>query len=103
MAYYRSRACDELRSLTSHMDPGYICQKALILVLLLSAPVIITSLFIGLIVSIFQAATQIQDQSLSFVPKLIVVGLVLMISGPWMAGLIVKFSAQLISSIATIR
>jgi len=85
------------------MDPGYICQKALILVLLLSAPVIVCSLIVGLAVSIFQAATQIQDQSLSFVPKLLIVGLVLMIAGPWMTGLIVKFGAQLLTGIADIR
>lgn len=61
-----------------------VIQAAMIAALKLAAPILIGSVAVGLIVSIFQAATQIHEQTLSFVPKLIVIALILVILGPWM-------------------
>ena len=61
-----------------------VIQAAMIAAMKLAAPVLLGSMAVGLIVSIFQAATEIHEQSLSFVPKLIVIALILVILGPWM-------------------
>jgi flagellar biosynthetic protein FliQ len=61
-----------------------VFQAAMIAALKLAAPILIISVAIGLIISIFQAATQIHEQTLSFVPKLFAIALVLVILGPWM-------------------
>lgn len=66
--------------------------QALILILLLSGPPIIISTVIGLIIAIFQAATQIQEQTLSFTVKLFAVVLTLMMMGGWLGGQIVNFA-----------
>lgn len=74
-------------------------RQALELTLLIAAPVLLTALIIGLLVSIFQAATQINEQTLSFIPKLIGMFGVLIIAGPWMVGLMVDFIQRLFSNI----
>lgn len=61
-----------------------VFQAAMIAALKLSAPILIISVAIGLVISIFQAATQIHEQTLSFVPKLFAIVLILVILGPWM-------------------
>jgi flagellar biosynthesis protein FliQ len=61
-----------------------VSQDAMIVAIKLTAPVLIPSLVVGLIIAIFQAATQINEATLTFVPKLIVIALVLLIVGPWM-------------------
>lgn len=61
-----------------------VLQAAMVAALKLAAPILIASVAIGLIVSIFQAATQIHEQTLAFVPKLIAIALILIIFGPWM-------------------
>lgn len=61
-----------------------ILQAAMIAALKLSAPILIVSVAIGLVVSIFQAATQIHEQTLTFVPKLVAIAAILVILGPWM-------------------
>jgi flagellar biosynthetic protein FliQ len=61
-----------------------VLQAAMVAALKVSAPILIVSILFGLVVSIFQAATQIHEQTLTFVPKLIAIGLVLVILGPWM-------------------
>ena len=58
-------------------------QRALELATLLSAPVLLASLVVGVLISLFQAATQINEMTLSFVPKLLVVVLILLLAGPW--------------------
>jgi flagellar biosynthetic protein FliQ len=68
--------------------------KALTLSLLLVLPVIIPALIVGLMVSIFQALTQIQESSLSFLPKLIVIFIVLFILGNWMMDKILNFTKE---------
>lgn len=74
-------------------------RQALELTLIISAPVLLTALIIGLLVSIFQAATQINEQTLSFIPKLIGMFVVLIIAGPWMVAMIVDFIHRLYSNI----
>lgn len=65
----------------------------------IAAPILLSTLFVGLVVSIFQVATQIQEVSLSFIPKIITVVLVLVLVGPWMLKKLVNYSASVISSI----
>jgi flagellar biosynthetic protein FliQ len=74
-------------------------RQALELTIIVSAPVLLTALIIGLLVSIFQAATQINEQTLSFIPKLIGMFGVLIIAGPWMIGLMVDFIQRLYTNI----
>jgi len=76
-----------------------IARQAVELTLTISAPVLLTALVIGLLVSIFQAATQINEQTLSFIPKLVGMFGVLIIAGPWMVGLMVDFIQRLFSNI----
>ena len=76
-----------------------IGQQALEITLMVSAPPLLTALIIGLVVSIFQAATQINEMTLSFIPKLIGMFIVLIISGPWMMGILLDYMTRLFSSI----
>ena len=80
-----------------------ILRESLLLVLLLSAPVMAATMLIGLVISLLQATTQIQEQTLSYVPKLVAAFLTLAISGGWILQHIVQFSASLFASIPTIR
>jgi flagellar biosynthetic protein FliQ len=66
---------------------------------LIAAPVLLATLAIGLLVSVFQAVTQIQEMSLTFIPKLIGTGIVLVAAGPWMLSRLIAYSASLISGI----
>jgi flagellar biosynthetic protein FliQ len=61
---------------------------------MLAAPLLLSALAVGLIVAMFQAATQINEQTLSFVPKLLITVVVLSIAGPWMLRLIINFTRQ---------
>lgn len=67
--------------------------------LMLATPLLLTALIIGLLVSLFQAATQINEMTLSFIPKILGVVLVLVISGPFLIGTIVEFTRRLITNI----
>jgi len=67
-------------------------QRALQITVMLSAPILLSALAIGLLVAMFQAATQINEMTLSFVPKLLITVIVLSISGPWMLRLIITFT-----------
>lgn len=69
--------------------------EALKTALLLGAPVLISTLVIGLLVSIFQAVTQINEATLSFIPKVIVVAVVLVLAGPWMLDVVSRFTIGL--------
>ncbi|HQA11651.1 flagellar biosynthesis protein FliQ, partial [Zoogloea sp.] len=77
---------------TTVIDLG---RQALELTLLVSAPLFIAALVTGLLVSIFQAATQINEQSLSFVPKLIATFITLVLAGPWMITMMTDFIRRL--------
>jgi flagellar biosynthetic protein FliQ len=66
-------------------------QDAMIVAIKLTAPVLLSSLAVGLIIAMFQAATQINEMTLTFVPKLITIGLVMMIAGPWMLQVLIDY------------
>lgn len=83
------------------MDLLEISQQTIKIILLLGLPSLMVSLIIGVIISIFQAVTQISDASLSFVPKLIVVSLFIVISLPWMGDKIEGFTFSLWDIILT--
>jgi flagellar biosynthetic protein FliQ len=76
-----------------------IGEQAVEMTLMLSAPLLLTALVIGLIVSIFQAATQINEMTLSFIPKMIGIFVTLIITGPWMVNTMVDYMQRLFSSI----
>jgi flagellar biosynthetic protein FliQ len=76
-----------------------IGQNTLEVVGVLTGLVLLPALAVGLVVAMFQAATQINEMTLTFIPKLIVVGLVLMLGGNWMIQLLMNFSLNLIESI----
>lgn len=76
-----------------------IGRQAIEVTLLISAPLFIAALVTGLLVSIFQAATQINEATLSFVPKLIVVFITLVVAGPWMITLLTDYMRRLFESI----
>ena len=78
------------------MSLGYEAMK---LSLLLAAPLLLMALITGLIISLFQAATQINEMTLSFIPKLLAVFATLVIAGPWMLNLTLDYIRNLFSSI----
>ena len=78
-------------------------REGLILVLLLSGPPLAASLVTGFVVGLLQAATQIQDATLAFVPKLVVVMVVLVAMGPVLGGALVRFSQSLFLAVASVR
>lgn len=74
-------------------------REALWVIALLSAPLLLSALAVGLIVGMIQAATQIQEMTLTFIPKLIVLALALLMAGSWMLGVLTDFSITLIQNI----
>jgi flagellar biosynthesis protein FliQ len=78
-------------------------REGLLLVLLLSAPPLLASMAVGLVVGVVQAATQIQDQALAFVPKLVVVLVVLAVTGPALGAQLVRFTTALLVAIPAVR
>ena len=76
-----------------------IVENALQVGVLVSAPMLLAALATGLLVSLFQAATQINEMTLSFIPKLLVLVLVLVFGGPWMLGLMMDYIQRLFTSI----
>ncbi|MEI7611316.1 MAG: flagellar biosynthesis protein FliQ [Betaproteobacteria bacterium] len=79
-----------------------IGRQAIEMALILSAPLLLAALVIGLIISIFQAATQINEQTLSFIPKLVGTFLILILAGPWMLQMMVDYIRRLFESIPQI-
>lgn len=79
-----------------------IFQQALQVILLLVSVILIPALVVGLLVSMFQAATQINEMTLSFIPKLIVTLLTLLLAGPWMLRLILEYTERLIHDIPSL-
>ncbi len=78
-------------------------REGLILVLLLSAPPLLVTLVVGIVVGALQSATQIQDPSVSFVPKVVACALVLLVSAPMLSAQVVRFTQALLLAIPTIR
>lgn len=79
-----------------------IGQEAMKMTTLLSAPVLVAVLVTGVLISLFQAVTQINEMTLSFIPKLIVLALVLAVAGAWMIDLIVDFTIRLFERIPSL-
>ena len=73
--------------------------QALLMAFVLSGPVLLTLLFLGLAIGIFQAATSINESALAFVPKLVVLALVVLVIGPWSLSYFVDYLQRVISSI----
>lgn len=79
-----------------------IGKDALWLAVLLAAPLLLSALAVGLLIGIFQAATQIQEMTLSFIPKLLALVVALLVTGPWMLQVVVTFSRQLFMDIPSL-
>jgi flagellar biosynthetic protein FliQ len=77
-------------------------QQALTMMLMVSAPVLLVVLVVGLLVSVFQAATQINEATLSFVPKVVAAVAALAIAGPWMLTMLVDYIRQTLQAIPTV-
>jgi flagellar biosynthetic protein FliQ len=76
-----------------------LAQQALWITALVSAPLLLTALVVGLAVSVFQAATQINEMTLSFIPKLLAMFAALVLAGPWMLALLIDYVQRLFTSI----
>lgn len=84
------------------MTEAYIftlAQQTFTLILILAAPILLVSLLVGLLVSMFQAATQISEITLTFVPKIMAVALVIALLGGWMAQQLLSYTARLLSEL----
>lgn len=80
-----------------------LTKQALLLILILSAPAMVTAMTIGFIISLFQAVTQVQEQTLTFVPKIIATFIVLAITGAWMLATLIRFTQAVFTEIPGIR
>lgn len=76
-----------------------IFSGAIMKIITMSAPMLLSALLVGLIISVFQATTQIQEQTLAFVPKVLAIFLVLMLAGPWLLNTIVEFTLSIFNNI----
>ena len=76
-----------------------IGQQALWVTMMIAAPLLLSALGVGLLVGMFQAATQINEMTMSFIPKLLVLVLALIVAGPWMLQIIVNYTKRLIDEI----
>lgn len=84
------------------MDTGFVIQilrSGIYHILIVSAPVLATGLVVGLVVSIIQATTSIQEQTLTFVPKIAAILIAIFVAGPWMIRILVQFARTIISQI----
>ena len=79
-----------------------ISQQALQVTTLVAAPLLLSALAIGLLIGMFQAATQINEMTLSFIPKLLVLVISLVVAGPWMLSVIVNYTRQLMEQIPSL-
>jgi flagellar biosynthetic protein FliQ len=77
----------------------HLSQQAMELAMKVAGPLLLVGLVIGLVVSVFQAVTQIQEQSLSFIPKIVGVAVVVIVAGPWMLGQLLGYTEELYRSI----
>lgn len=83
-------------------DVIHLGHQAMTLAVLLAAPLLLSALAAGLVIGMFQAATQIQDMTLSFIPKLLVFVLALALAGPWMLRLVMDFTLSIFQTIPTL-
>jgi flagellar biosynthetic protein FliQ len=75
---------------------------AIVVAIKVATPFLLAGLVVGLLVSIFQAATQIQEMTLSFIPKIVAIGAVLIVGGPWMLDTLVGYTRELLTSIPSL-
>ncbi len=78
-----------------------LATQAMSLALKVAGPLLLVALVVGLLISVFQAVTQIQEQSLSLIPKIAAVAVVVVVLGPWMLGQLVSYTTALFTSIPT--
>ncbi|HID03945.1 MAG TPA: flagellar biosynthesis protein FliQ [Desulfobacterales bacterium] len=78
-----------------------LCRRAVQITLMMAGPMLLAGMVIGLIVSVFQATTQINEQTLTFIPKIIAVFITLLIMTPWMMHNLTSFTAEIFKTIAT--
>ncbi len=78
-----------------------ICRRAVQTVLMCAAPMLLVGMALGLLVSIFQAATQINEQTLTFVPKIVAVFVTLLIVGPWIIRVLLTFTGGILNMISS--
>ena len=83
----------------SDADVTEIATQTMIVAAKVAAPVLLTALLVGFMISLFQAATQIQEPTLSFVPKMIAVAIALLVTGNWVLAELVSFTHQLFESL----
>jgi flagellar biosynthetic protein FliQ len=86
----------------SHALVVDLARNAIMLALLIAGPMLIVALLVGLTVSILQAVTQIQEQTLAFVPKLIGVSVIFLLALPWILQLMVKYTTELFRSLPSL-
>ncbi len=79
-----------------------IGQQALWITMMIAAPLLLSALAVGLLVGMFQAATQINEMTLSFIPKLLVLVLALVLAGPWMLSVIANYTISLMEQIPSL-
>ncbi|WP_054260261.1 flagellar biosynthesis protein FliQ [Propionispora sp. 2/2-37] len=79
-----------------------IGRDALYMVLMISAPMLGLGLLVGVLVSIFQATTQIQEQTLAFIPKIVAIFVAILVFGPWMLSLMIDYTREIIVSMPNI-
>ena len=79
-----------------------IGSRALEITLLLAAPLLLVALVTGIIIGAFQAATQINEQTLSFIPKLLAMALAIVVAGPWMLKVLISYTRELFESIPSL-
>ncbi len=86
----------------SHVLIVDLARNAVMLALIVAGPLLLVALGVGLVISVVQAVTQIQEQTLSFVPKLLAVSAVFLLALPWMLQMLVKYTVELFRSLPTL-
>lgn len=81
-------------------DALIIFREAILLIIKLVAPMLLVSVAVGLIIAVFQAATQIHEQTLSFAPKILVIGVILIVTGSWIVSSLEEFFQYILSYMA---
>jgi flagellar biosynthesis protein FliQ len=100
--YYKLMDIEKAGTPMTQSSTLTVLEQTLWTIAQLSAPILLTALVIGLVISLIQAVTQINEQTLSFVPKIIGIALVLIIAGPWMLQTLLDFTARLFSSLPSL-
>lgn len=79
-----------------------LVRRAMVLTLLVGGPLLVTALVVGVLVSLLQAVTQVQEQTLTFIPKLVALGIVLLLTLPWMLRQLLEFLVEVLRSLPTL-